>query len=93
MGGRALKRFATWFASAGGVWQTAWITIGLVAVETFNRHLDPHGFWLLYALTVYSAVTQPALAYTGNESAAKIEAMLTSIKALEEKILGEVEDW
>lgn len=79
---RLLDRFAAWFASGPGVWQTAVVTLGLVICEAVDRSFDPHGFWLLYALTVYSAVTQPALAYSGAVQAKKTEQMLAHLEAL-----------
>lgn len=88
----ALRRFNVWFTSQGGVYQTFLITILIVVFERVFPHLDPHGFWLLYWLTVYSAVTQPALAYstatdadTTNARLDRIEASLGELKELAEK--------
>lgn len=76
---RLLERFARWFASPGGVWQTLVLTSIVVMVELlFIPAMDPHGFWLLYILTIYSAITQPALAYVGARSGEKTEAITRS---------------
>ncbi len=66
---RSLILFSEWFQSAAGVWQTALVVGFIVIIEGVFPHLDPNGFWLLYWLTVYSAVTQPALAYINGISA------------------------
>lgn len=68
----ALVKFDLWFSSEWGVYQTVLGTLILVVLEQM-LHLDPHGFWLLYWLTVYSAVTQPALAHTGREQMEKLQ--------------------
>lgn len=72
---RILGRFTDWFCSGGGVWQTAIVTMAVVVVECANRHLDPHAFVLMAALTVYSAITQPALAHSGAVAAIKMESL------------------
>lgn len=83
-----LESFNRWFTSGGGVWHTLLITVGVVVLEVTNPHVDPHGFWLLYWMTIYSAVTQPALAHAGAVSAAHTEELLSRIAALEESILA-----
>lgn len=70
-----MDRFAAWFQSAAGAWQTFFVLIGAVILEFVNPHLDAHGFWLLYWLTVYSAVTQPALAYINGLAANEAKRM------------------
>jgi hypothetical protein len=72
-GDRLLARFDAWFTSGAGVWQTLFVCAAIVAVELIWPNLDPHWFWLLVFLTVYSAVTQPALAQAGASTIAKIE--------------------
>jgi hypothetical protein len=79
---RLLSAFAVWFASRAGVWQTLFATSAIVIGERLFPHVDPNGFWLLYVLTVYSAVTQPALAYTGQQSAERLDAMQRDHAAL-----------
>lgn len=66
---RMMARFSRWFASTAGTWQTLVAVLAWVIVEQINPHLDPHGFVLLYVLTVYSGVTQPALAYGAAQAA------------------------
>jgi hypothetical protein len=78
-----LDRFNVWFSSAAGVVQTAIVALGLAAYEIADRSFDPHGFWLLWALTVYSAVTQPALAYSGVTASRKLDVTIRRIEALE----------
>lgn len=65
---RLLSDFSRWFSSTAGVLQTLLLVVGVVVWEAASPHADPHGFWLLYWLTVYSAVTQPALAYIARRS-------------------------
>lgn len=68
--------FSRWFQSASAVWQTLVFVLVVVLIESIRPSLDPHGFWLLYWLTVYSAVTQPALAYASAQST--LEAQKTT---------------
>lgn len=86
MSGWLLEKFNRWFCSAGGVWQTMIVTVGLVVAEASGLLRDQHGFWLLYWLTVYSAVTQPALAHSGARSAAAMEEVLARLEAAENQL-------
>lgn len=52
------------------MWETTGVVAAIVLIEALKPNLDPHGFLVLYALTVYSGVTQPMLAY-GNEQASR----------------------
>jgi hypothetical protein len=72
---RILDRFNAWFASPAGVWQTLAIVLGIAVAEKIFPHLDPSMFALMAWLTIYSAVTQPALACVGAEAAARLEAL------------------
>lgn len=72
---RALLAFNAWFSSRAGVWHVLLATLLIVTIERLFPHLDDHGFWLLYWLTVWSAITQNALAYGGAESGRKLAAM------------------
>lgn len=74
-----LDAFSRWFASAAGVWQTAIVTGLIVGAERVFPHIDPNGFWLLYLLTVYSGITQPALAYVGTLTNKKLDAVLEHV--------------
>lgn len=72
---RFIRRFNDWFSSDAGVIQTVLVTVLIVAVELAFPRLDPHGFYLLFWLTVYSAITQPALANTGRHSDEALERL------------------
>jgi len=87
---RALEWFADWFASRGGVLQTTVVLLVIVTIEAIFGGLDPHGFWLLYWCTVYSAVTQPVLAYCSRRAAAKADLDVAAVKAEEDQILATV---
>ena len=69
---RVLVAFDHWFSSSKGVYQTLLITVAIIVAEKIWPHSDPNGFLLLYWLTVYSAVTQPALAHSNREQAEKL---------------------
>jgi hypothetical protein len=55
--------------------------------------MDPHGFWVLYWLTVYSAVTQPVLAFCSRRASEKADAAMAAVIAGENTILHELEEW
>lgn len=82
---RILERFNYWFSSQGGIWETFVITIIVVLTEAFFPNLDPHGFYLLFYLTIYSAVTQPILAYSGKVSSEQNEILLEKLMHLIEQ--------
>jgi phage-related minor tail protein len=75
---RILARFTEWFGSGGGVWQTTIFTLAIVAFELIDTKADPHGLILMGALTVYSAITQPALAFSGAQSNKMLHEVLTN---------------
>lgn len=81
---RLLDLFNGWFVSDDGVWQTLLACIAVVIVELLYPSLDPHAFLLMAVLTVYSAITQPALARAGRVSGDRQQAMLERLTALEE---------
>lgn len=81
---KGFVRFNGWFTSRGGVYQTLCITLLLVIGEATGIIHDPHGFWLLYWLTVYSAITQPALAAASRYNEEKLEAALHRFKHADE---------
>jgi len=83
---RVLARFNHWFTSQGGVYQTLLITLTICTAERVFPHLDPHGFWLLYWLTVYSAITQPALAYSTALDADTLHKRLDKIELILENL-------
>ena len=84
---RILARFTEWFGSGGGVWQTFAVTIIVTAVELTCPSVDPHGYWLLFWMTLYSGVTQPALAYSG----AKSQELLHEVLSNQGKMLARIE--
>ena len=91
---KLLARFTTWFGSGGGVIQTFLATVVVVCVEFLFPQLDKHGIWLLYWLTIYSAVTQPALAHAGAESNKLLHEVLRNqgeMLANQSKILDRIE--
>ena len=75
---RTLERFTVWFGSGGGVWQTLAVTTALLALELAFPNIDRHSFWLLLILTLYSGVTQPALAHAGAESNKMLHTVLAN---------------
>jgi hypothetical protein len=79
---KVLIRFANWFSSSGGVWQTVIFATIVTTLEQIFPRLDPHGFWLLYYLTIYSAITQPALAFIGRQSSIKSQESLDQLQKL-----------
>lgn len=84
---RAIEAFGRWFASAGSVWQTALLVGAVVIFEAVDPRADQHGFWFLYWATVYSAVTQPVLAYVGMIGARKTDEVLERLEAMEKREL------
>lgn len=82
-----LKRFARWFASAGGVWQTAALVGVIVVLEYAHVIHDPSMFELMAWLTIYSGVTQPVLAYANKQDTTQGDLILARIEAL----IGQVE--
>lgn len=72
----ALARFDKWFTSPSCVWQTLFVCAVIVVVEVVRPSLDPHFFILLMVLTVYSAVTQPALAQSSATTSKKLETIM-----------------
>lgn len=89
---RALQWFGRWFASAAGIAQTMTIVLGVTGWELAHPRLDEHGFWLLYALTIYSAVTQPVLAWVAMMSARGTDEVLARLEAMERRELALLED-
>lgn len=85
---RLIDAFSRWFSSSVSVWQTTAVVLLWVGVEVAQPQLDPHGFLVLYVLTVYSAVTQPALAYAANQSTA---AAQTTMRAQEQLLRNSID--
>lgn len=78
---RALARFNRWFCSEGGVYQTFIVVLAVVIFELADRGVDPHAFILMAVLTVYSAVTQPALAYAATEGSVSVDRRIDGLEA------------
>lgn len=71
-----LQAFARWFASAAGVWQTFILTVIWTAIELIHPAMDPSFLKFMAVLTIYSAVTQPALAYVGWQAGLRTDKLL-----------------
>lgn len=84
---RPIEAFGRWFASAAAVWQTAALTLAVVIFELADPRADPDAFRFLYWATVYSAVTQPVLAYVGMIGARKTDEVLQRLEAAEKREL------
>ena len=66
---RMMRRFNRWFSSAAGTVQVTVVVAAWVVIEQIYPQLDPHGFLVLYVLTVWSGITQNALAYGSAQAA------------------------
>lgn len=77
-----LTAFGRWFPAAIGVWQTFIAIAVLTILENTGIVHDDHGFWLLYWLTVYSAVTQPVLGYVNRLDTARSDAAVKEMREL-----------
>jgi len=91
-GDKLLVRFDRWFTSGAGVWQTLFVCIAICIVELAWPNLDPHYFYLLAILTIYSAITQPALAQAGAVTAEEIRSIALDIKRIAENQAIELEE-
>jgi cobalamin biosynthesis protein CobD/CbiB len=92
LGDRLLYRFDKWFSSGAGVWQTLFVCLIVCVVEISWPDLDPHFFWLLMILTVYSAITQPALAQSGAATANELRKITLELKKIVEQQVVELEE-
>lgn len=86
-----LNRFANWFSSAAGVLQTAVIVTLWVVAEYLHYIHDQNMFQLMAWLTIYSAVTQPVLAYSNRQDTTDADLILTKIEELEGKELEKLD--
>lgn len=82
MSSKLLRAFDRWFTSSAGVWQTVIVCTAIVILEQTHVINDSNGFWLLYYLTFYSAITQPMLAHSGKENGEKLETLTDEVKKL-----------
>lgn len=78
-----LDRFAKWFSSAAGVWQTLGAVLGWVCLEYGGVVHDSNMFQLMAWLTIYSAVTQPVLAYANRQDTSDADLILARIEQQE----------
>lgn len=82
-----IKAFGHWFASSAGVWQTVAVLAAWIALEKLRVVSDPSGYQILYWLTVYSAVTQPVLAWIAADGSRKADEVLRRLEAAEQREL------
>jgi hypothetical protein len=82
LGMKLLEAFNAWFTSAAGILHTLFMVLLIILLEKFRVIRDRDGFQLLYWLTVYSAVTQPALAYVAKQGGDREERILTHIESI-----------
>jgi vacuolar-type H+-ATPase catalytic subunit A/Vma1 len=82
-----LSRFGRWFASSGGVWQTAVIVIVWWLAEFAGLIHDPQHFQLCVWLTIYSAITQPVLAWVNKQDMSKSDQRLDRLEDKEDQEL------
>lgn len=90
---RAFTRFGAWFASALGICETILLVAAWIVGSRLG-YFDHTGFWLLYALTVYSGVTQPVLAFIAYAGSKKADACLERLERAEDhnlQILSHIE--
>lgn len=73
---KALVSFDNWFTSPECVWQTLFVCILICVIEIVWPTLDPHYFYLLAILTLYSAVTQPALAQSSAATTRQLQTLI-----------------
>ncbi len=81
-----LQRFARWFASAGGVWQTAVIVLAWYGAEATGFIKDDQHFQMMVWLTIFSAVTQNVLAYANRQDTQQGDKILAEIQAIASRI-------
>jgi hypothetical protein len=86
---RVLERFARWFASALGVWQTFFALAGWVTLEYTHVVHDDNMFELMAWLTIYSGFTQNVLAYVSTLSSQKLDQVLDHLTTSSDVDLAE----
>lgn len=79
-------RFGRWFASPLGIVETISLVALWIIVWLVDHHADNHLFGLLVALTIYSGVTQPVLAFIAYSAGEKTERVLDQLTAGEARI-------
>jgi hypothetical protein len=91
LGRKTLDGFNKWFTSAAGILHTIMLIAFVVLAEHFHLIKDRNGFALLYWLTIYSAITQPMLAFVAKNSGDSEDVLLKHIESIVEH-LGVGED-
>ena len=81
-----LRAFGKWFASPLGIYETVVVLMAWIALEKFRIVHDASGYQILYWLTVYSAVTQPILAFIAYEAGNKTDRALEHIERIVEHL-------
>jgi hypothetical protein len=81
-----LKRFARWFASASGVWQTATLVLAWYVAEASGFIHDNQHFQMMVWLTIFSAVTQNILAYSNRQDTEQGDLILAELRAVMQRI-------
>lgn len=89
---KALLWFDNWFASPDCVWQTLFVCLIICVVEVIWPNLDPHYFYLLAVLTVYSAITQPALAQSNAATSLQLQTLIERQAQIIEMMQAELEE-
>ncbi|HWE81424.1 MAG TPA: hypothetical protein VG265_07225 [Gaiellaceae bacterium] len=84
---RAIDAFTDWFGSVGCVVETAAVCFALAALELARPSLDPSNLHYLYALTVYSAVTQPAIAFAAERLGRRMIELMDTTRAATELLV------
>lgn len=80
-----LSAFGDWFASGGGVWETAVVMLGLTSYYLVRGALG-HAIFFLAILTVYSGITQPILALVARAAGKKTDEALAKLMEVEERL-------
>lgn len=83
---KLLHWFGRWFASPLGILQTIILLALWIGAEKLHVLHDPSGYQILYWLTVYSAVTQPILAFIAYEGGKDQEKILGHIELIVEHL-------
>lgn len=89
---RALISFDNWFTSPECVWQTLFVCVIICIIEVVWPNLDPHYFYLLAILTLYSAVTQPALAQSSAATTRQLQTIIERQAKIIEMMHEELEE-
>ena len=89
---KALSWFDNWFTSPECVWQTLFVCVIICIIEVVWPNLDPHYFYLLAILTLYSAVTQPALAQSSAATTRQLQTIIERQAKIIEMMHEELEE-